>query len=443
MKALLPPEDVIDKSPPFGGAFALLLVPYLKQTGDTNYSDDSKARSALPPPLVREGERVQPKWLYQFLLDPTPVRPEGYMRLRMPKFNLSGDEAMALVNYFGAADKRSNPGAGLTYPYLTVPQTEAKYWRDMNEDYLKRLASAGPEGKGLNQRVKDLLTKMAAGIQLRLDAAKAAKTSPTATPDEKARATEDVTALQAVIDRWNYEAKQPDAFWTAAAKQAENLRKLAEVREALKTAQGDEKTHEEAEEKDLQGVIDKANADFKNAYITDLKSRLTAAQGALKDAKDADKAAKQADVDALQSDVDRADKEGATDDAAELLAQWQSPEAYATDAYRLATHPAICLNCHNVGAVRVQGAKGPDLGLAAERLRPEWTMMWVGNPARMFAYETIMPQNFPNDSLQYQEYLAGDPREQVRAVRDVLMDLPRLENLPANKPTREALTGGK
>ena len=78
----------------------------------------------LPPPLIREGERVQPKWLYQFLLDPGTVRPPDSMRLRMPKFNMSGEEAMALVNYFGAADKLSNPGAGLTYPYLTVPQTE-------------------------------------------------------------------------------------------------------------------------------------------------------------------------------------------------------------------------------------------------------------------------------------------------------------------------------
>ena len=284
---------------------------------------------------------------------------------------------------------------------------------------------------------------MAASIQPRLDAAKAAKAAPMASADDKARAGAEVAALQASINRWNYEAKQPDAYWAAANKQAENLRKLAEVREALTTAQGDDKTHKEAEEKDLQGALDKANADFKNGYMTDLKSRLTAAQDALKSAKDDEKAAKQAEVEALQGEVDRADKEGAANDAAELLAQWQSPEAYKTDAYRLATHPNICLNCHNVGSVKIQGAKGPDLGLAAERLRPEWTMMWVANPDRMFGYSPTMPQNFPNDSVQYQEYLAGDPREQVRAVRDVLMDLPRLENLPANRATRAGLTGGK
>lgn len=181
--------------------------------------------------------------------------------------------------------------------------------------------------------------------------------------------------------------------------------------------------------------------------MADLKTRLTAAQDALKKAKDDEKAAKQADVDALQADVDRADKEGAVNDAAELLAQWQSPEAYQVDAYRLAAHPAICLNCHNIGALKIQGAKGPDLSLAAERLRPEWTMMWIANPDRMFGYSPTMPQNFPNveskDQLQYQEYFAGYPRDQVRAVRDVLMDLPRLENLPANRATRAAVMGEK
>ncbi len=115
MTAMLPPEDVIDESPPFGGAFANLLLPYLKEV-NSDFGKVNEARSVLPPPLIREGERVQPKWLYQFLLDPGTVRPPDRMRLRMPKFNMSGEEAMALVNYFGAADKLGNPGAGITYP---------------------------------------------------------------------------------------------------------------------------------------------------------------------------------------------------------------------------------------------------------------------------------------------------------------------------------------
>ena len=80
------------------------------------------ARAALPPPLLREGERVQPGWLYQFLRDPTKVR--ELTVLRMPKFSLSPADTAALVDYFAAADQRNNPGIGLTYPYLVVPERE-------------------------------------------------------------------------------------------------------------------------------------------------------------------------------------------------------------------------------------------------------------------------------------------------------------------------------
>ena len=61
----------------------------------------------------------------------------------------------------------------------------------------------------------------------------------------------------------------------------------------------------------------------------------------------------------------------------------------------------------------------------------------------MFGYAPTMPQNFPEDSVDYKEYFAGDSRDRARAARDVLMDLPRIENLPANRATRAAITGGK
>ena len=61
----------------------------------------------------------------------------------------------------------------------------------------------------------------------------------------------------------------------------------------------------------------------------------------------------------------------------------------------------------------------------------------------MFGYSPTMPQNFPNDSVDYKEFFAGETRDRVRAARDVLMDLPRLEDLPADRATRAAITGGK
>ena len=340
MTGKIVPEDVIDRSPPYGGAFAELLIPYLAQTNSTLFGGKpDEARSVLPPPLGREGERVQPKWLYRFLLNPGVVRPPEKMKLRMPKFNMSEEDAMTLVNYFGAVAKQSNPGAGVTYPYLKIEQTDARYWEDRNKEYQERLkAVGGADGKGLDQRAKELLGEMKKGVQLHLDAVKAA---------------------------------------AAAAK-------------------GDDKTRKDAEVKELTATIEKWDKQIKEGNVAD------------------------------------------------LVKEWQSPNAYAADAYRLvAANPNICTKCHSIGGLKIDNANGPDLSIAFERLRPEWTFEWITNPDRMFEYSPTMPQNFPKDSVDYKEYFAGDPRDQARAARDVLMDLPRIDNLPANRATRAAVTGEK
>src|SRR3989442_1139671 len=128
---MIPPEQIIRRSDPYGGGFTELMVPYvLKKDSARGQGKAHDARSALPPPLVREGERVQPDWLYKFLLNPGVIRPEGHLYLRMPKFNMSPDESRALVNYFAAVAKVTNPGAGVTYPYLTIDQRDPDYWRE-------------------------------------------------------------------------------------------------------------------------------------------------------------------------------------------------------------------------------------------------------------------------------------------------------------------------
>src|SRR5207245_8036261 len=53
-----------------------------------------------------EGEKAQPDWLFKFLRNPHMIRPITV--LRMPKFNMSADDAQAIVNYFGAVDKTQN-----------------------------------------------------------------------------------------------------------------------------------------------------------------------------------------------------------------------------------------------------------------------------------------------------------------------------------------------
>lgn len=53
-----------------------------------------------------------------------------------------------------------------------------------------------------------------------------------------------------------------------------------------------------------------------------------------------------------------------------------------------------------------------------------------------------MPQNFPRDSLNYQKVFDGKSIEQVTAVRDVLMDLSRVADMPGNRSRAPVAAGG-
>ena len=75
-------------------------------------------------------------------------------------------------------------------------------------------------------------------------------------------------------------------------------------------------------------------------------------------------------------------------------------------------------------------------------MRPEWVKEWIGNPDRLFGYKPAMPQNFANDSLDYQDRFVGKPIDQVIAVRDILMDLSRVEQMPGNR-SRAPLAAGE
>jgi hypothetical protein len=100
------------------------------------------------------------------------------------------------------------------------------------------------------------------------------------------------------------------------------------------------------------------------------------------------------------------------------------------------------LKCHNVGTVQAESAQGPNLILSSDRLRPEWTLEWLANPVRLFTYPPNMPQNFAKNSVEWQDSFAGPSLEQARAARDVLMDLPRIAELPEVKKLAPAAPAG-
>jgi len=151
---------------------------------------------------------------------------------------------------------------------------------------------------------------------------------------------------------------------------------------------------------------------------------------------DAEKNAKDR-VAALKADLEYAEKvEKFAKDQKASDKPKVAKDLYSQQAYR---SMAVCLQCHNIGSQTIEGPQGPNLALSAERLRPEWTEQWIANPRRLFSYEPIMPQNFPNKANRLEWFdearpFIGTPLEQTRAVRNVLMDSARLSDLNANMP---------
>jgi hypothetical protein len=76
---------------------------------------------------------VQSAWLHDFLLDPYLIRPAAV--LRMPRFNMSSQEASKLVDYFAAVDE-------VQYPYEYDPRTRTDYLAEREAQHPNRLDEA-------------------------------------------------------------------------------------------------------------------------------------------------------------------------------------------------------------------------------------------------------------------------------------------------------------
>jgi mono/diheme cytochrome c family protein len=110
-----------------GGTYAEWLFRYLKKKERmVGPKEANFARHKVPPVLWQEGRKVQTPWLYQFLREPEKIRQMTV--LRMPKFNISEQEARTLANYFAAVD-------GVPYPYQQVPQRNPEYIKRKNDEF--------------------------------------------------------------------------------------------------------------------------------------------------------------------------------------------------------------------------------------------------------------------------------------------------------------------
>ena len=136
LQNILIPESTIEKRyEPVGGFLARFAYPAVV-ADELKRNPNAKPEEAwgwLPPPLHGEGRKVQTEWLHDFLLDPHMIRPSAV--LRMPKFNMSSDEATKLVNYFAAVD-------GVAYPYDFDPRTRQSHLEQAEAEHPDRMADA-------------------------------------------------------------------------------------------------------------------------------------------------------------------------------------------------------------------------------------------------------------------------------------------------------------
>ena len=79
--------------------------------------NETNAKQFAPPPLKAEGARVYPDWLFAFLKEPSDIR--YGLKVRMPTFGLSDNEATTLVKYFSALDDEPFPYETLETPTST------------------------------------------------------------------------------------------------------------------------------------------------------------------------------------------------------------------------------------------------------------------------------------------------------------------------------------
>jgi hypothetical protein len=135
---MLTSSMIRQQHPAEGGELGRLLfsraLKHVRQTDPV--AKGSEAWAWLPPPLMGQGRKVQSPWLYEYLLDPTTIRPAAIMK--MPRFPLSPPEAERLAQYFALVD-------GGEYPYSVVPQQGESYVEAVRQRYDDRLAQLSSE----------------------------------------------------------------------------------------------------------------------------------------------------------------------------------------------------------------------------------------------------------------------------------------------------------
>jgi len=105
-----------------GGAIRPTVQDWLVKYDNRSQKEaEAVVPSFSPPDLIGEGQKVQAQWLFNFLHQPTTIRP--WLKARMPTYQFNGVHLNALVKYFNALDKQDFPFGD----QIDVSLTEEEY----------------------------------------------------------------------------------------------------------------------------------------------------------------------------------------------------------------------------------------------------------------------------------------------------------------------------
>lgn len=399
-------EEYLRTHGPFGGTFAEALTNYLLGSEGKDLTDATArtlARSKAPPFLIAQGEKTQPEWLYQFLLNPQPIR--KMVVLRMPKFNLSTDDARTLVEYFSAVERISNPGIGLTAPFEDIKQKEgldSEFWKEKNRAYVERLRSTrvkGPDGKETkatwyDKRVEEWKPLWELSIKEQASKKEAAA----------ARVKEAQAEFEPLEKEYN--------------PVAEELKDRIKILDTLKEQDSKEENKDLAKAWEAKIKIQESLVNEQTIKVNALKPTFEAKERVLA---------------TWKAELAHLEKQDKQFNVKQMEADWAVSQAYLTDSYRLLFDKNLCSQCHQVGErVTPASTPGPNLALAHERLRPGWVERWVTDPG-YFLHYTPMPVNFKKGEDGFEHLFLGSSYDKIQAVRDVLMVYPQARDLPLNR----------
>ncbi len=410
----------------YGGKFADILSKYLVEAYPKEYplpgpiekilKESNLARASSPPALLGQGARTQPKWLFNFLLNPTPIR--AMVKLRMPKFNMSEEDAQALVDYFAAVEKHANKRYGLTFPFVEIPQKSdltSLYWQKKNREYVERLKNTplpnqimAEGGKVLKTYEEERIHMLTPIWERILEQNK----------DKLAQAKKELEGVKSQLK-------------DAEKVTNEVLMKMIKANTAKEEAKKflDKAKEDKADAKKIK-ELEKQFAEAENK--AEAKAKALSQQQAEQTLVDLTKKNWEAEIERLEALVEKSKLPN-------RIEQWREQDAYVIDSFRLLGSPdSVCLKCHQVGSAKPRDAQGqgPMLSLAQNRLRPQWVKHWIGHPDRLMTYPSPMPVYFPNNTAPTDSRLfLGTPQQHILALRDVLMIYTRVENMDVNRYT--------